>query len=403
VRLWDGTTLPAHPGHEARFTLVLTHPGSLRAFLWPPSQLTMAEAYLYGDVDVEGDLDAVFPLADHLLVRRRWTRRERLALAARLLALPSDHAPRQGRRAARLRGRRSSLERDRQAVTYHYDLSNDFFALYLDERMVYTCAYFADAKQGLDAAQLRKLDYVCRKLRLRPGERLLDIGCGWGGLVMHAAQAYGCEAVGITLSPAQAELAGKRIRAAGLESSCRIELCDYRELDEPEGYDKVASICMFEQVPERLLPDFFARVHRTLRPGGVFLNQGIAANYDFDRTARRGPSFMSRYVFPEGGVVPISTALRAAEQAGFEVRDVESLREHYVLTLGHWGRRLEARHDEALDHADEVCYRTWRLYMAGSRYAFERNRLDVYQCALAKPDAAGRTGLPLTRADWYAD
>jgi cyclopropane-fatty-acyl-phospholipid synthase len=401
VRLWDGTTLEPELGQAARFTLVLRHPGSLRALLWPPNQLNMAEAYLYDDVDIEGDIESVFRLADHLLLERRWSAGDRLRTAARLLALPRGRAPRTGRGAATLRGRRFSLERDRQAVTYHYDLSNGFFALYLDRRMVYTCAYFALRDEDLDTAQERKLDLVCRKLRLRPGDRLLDIGCGWGGLLIHAVERFGVEAVGVTLSRPQAELANERIAAAGLADRARAEVRDYRELDEPGGFDKVVSICMFEQVGEEHLPAFFAHARRQLRPGGVFLNQGIAAHHDLhSRMGRRGESFMRRYVFPDGDVVPISTALRAAEEAGFEVRDVESLREHYALTLGHWVQRLEARHDEARRHTDEVAYRIWRLYMAGARYSFRHNRLNLYQILLAKPDR-GRSGLPLQRTDWY--
>jgi cyclopropane-fatty-acyl-phospholipid synthase len=399
VRTWDGSELPAETD-VPKCTIVLEHPGALRALLLPPTQLTMAEAYIFGDVDVEGDIEAVFGFADHLLARR-WPLLERARLARTLLQLPAERRARR-ELTPRLSGRRFSLARDRQAVTAHYDLSNDFFALYLDRRMVYTCAYFSDADDELDDAQLRKLDLLCRKLRLRPGERMLDIGCGWGGLLLHAAEHYDVDAVGITLSAPQAELARERISSAGLEHKVHVEVMDYRELDEPESYDKVVSVCMFEAVGESLLPHFFALARRLLKPGGVFLNQGIAAAMDFQRTARRGPSFMDRYVFPDGGVVPVSAALRAAELAGFEVRDVESLREHYVLTLREWVRRLEANHEEAVRLVDEHAYRVWRLYMAGAAYAMERGRLNVYQALFAKPDAAGATGLPLTRADWYS-
>ncbi len=399
VRLWDGTTLPPAAGREARFTLVLQHPGALRALLWPPNQLAMAEAYLYDDVDIEGDLEAVFPFADHLLLERDWTLAQKAHTAAKLVALPRERRPRAGRSGAELRGRKFSLARDKQAVTYHYDLSNEFFSLFLDERMVYTCAYFTDEAQDLDAAQEQKLDLICRKLRLRPGERLLDIGCGWGGLLIHAAQHYGVEALGVTLSAPQAELASERIRAAGLADRCRVDVRDYREVGEPEGFDKITSICMFEQVGEEVLPDYFGTVLKLLRPGGVFLNQGLAAHHDLHaKLGRRGDSFMRRYVFPDGDVVPIATALRAAELAGFEVRDVESLREHYVLTLSHWVRRLEERHEQARAAVDEVAYRIWRLYMAGSRYSFATNRMNLYQVLFAKPPAS----LPLGRGDWYA-
>jgi cyclopropane-fatty-acyl-phospholipid synthase len=400
VRLWDGQELEPSAGAESRFTLVLTHEGALRALLWPPTQLNMAEAYVRGDIEIEGDLYRVFTLADALLVERRWGVAERLSLARRLLALPAERRPGIGREPARLAGRRFSRARDRDAVTYHYDTSNEFFACYLDERMVYTCAYFHSSDDDLDTAQEEKLDLVCRKLRLREGERLLDIGCGWGALVLHAVEHYGVEALGITLSEPQAELASDRIRAAGLAGRCRVEVCDYRDLVAPAAFDKVASICMFEAVGEEFLPDFFARASTFLRPGGVFLNQGVALNYHFERTARRGPSFMERYVFPDGGVVPISTALRAAEQVGLEVRDVESLREHYELTLRHWVTRLDEHREEAIRATNEQTYRVWRLYMSGSAYGMKTGRLNVYQALLAKPDN-GASGLPLTREDWY--
>jgi cyclopropane-fatty-acyl-phospholipid synthase len=398
VRLWDGTVWPAET-NGARFTLVLNHRGAMRSLFWPPSQLTMAEAYVHGDVDIEGDIHGVFPLADHLLVDRDWTFLERLKLGARMLALPGERRSRESR-AASLRGRRFSLARDGQAVSYHYDRSNEFFSVYLDSRMVYSCAYFASPVTSLDVAQEQKLDILCRKLRLRPGERLLDIGCGFGALIMHATQRFGVEAVGITISERQADLARERIAAAGLTDCCRVAVVDYRQLDEPETYDKVVSVCMFEQVPEHLLPEFFARARTLLRPGGVFVNQGIARHVDFEQSARRGDSFIDRYVFPDGGVVPISTTLAAAEGAGLEVRDVESLREHYVLTLRHWVSRLEGNRDAAIRAIDELTYRVWRLYMAGSAYGFETGRLNVYQTVFAKP-AQGRTGLPLTRDDWY--
>ena len=402
VRLWDGRTLEPSVPEPPRFTLVLRHPGSLRALLWPPTQLNVAEAYIYGDVDIEGDVHGVFPLGDLLLVERSWGPLERLRLARRLLSLPSERRPRRGRGPARLRGRRFSIRRDREAVTYHYDTSNEFFATYLDERMVYTCAYFGSPADDLDTAQERKLEYLCRKLRLREGERLLDIGCGWGGLLIHAAERYGARGLGITLSEPQAELANDRIRAAGLADLCRVEVRDYRELEAPEEFDKVVSVCMFEAVGEELLPDFFARARGFLKPGGVFVNQGVARSHDFERTARRGPSFIERYVFPDGGLVPISTALRAAEQAGFEVRDVESLREHYELTLRHWVARLEEHREDAIRATDEETYRVWRLYMSGCAYAMKRGYLNVYQAMFAKPDR-GDSRLPLTREDWYAE
>ena len=399
VRMWDGTTWCAEPGQPTRFTLALKHPGALRTMFWPPNEISLAEAYIYDDFDIEGEIENVFRLADHVLTRRR-SLVEGLRQARRLLSLPGDRGwPRTGRKAASLRGARHSKARDRRAVTYHYDIPGEFYALWLDERMVYSCAYFATPDEDLDRAQERKLDYICSKLRLRPGERLLDIGCGWGGLIIHAARRYGVSALGITLSEPQAELANERIGRAGLGDSCRVEVRDYREVEGRDVYDKLASVGMFEHVGEERLPEYFLRAHRLLRPGGVFLNHGISSNPN--TPVRRGPTFISRYVFPDGELVPIGTTLGAAEGRGFEVRDVESLREHYALTLGHWVRRLEARADEARRITDETTYRVWRLYMSGSAHGFRTGRLNVYQTLLLKPDR-GESGLPLTRADWYA-
>jgi cyclopropane-fatty-acyl-phospholipid synthase len=290
------------------------------------------------------------------------------------------------------------MERDRQAVTYHYDVSNDFYTLWLDRHMVYSCAYFASADEELDTAQARKLDYLCCKLRLHPGARLLDIGCGWGGLVIHAARRYGVEALGITLSQPQADLASERIREAGLAGHCRVEVRDYRQLDQADGFDKLVSVGMFEHVGEALLPTYFRQAWRLLRPGGVFLNHGIARQAT--DPAVTSPTFTNRYVFPDGELAPIHVTLRHAEEAGFEVRDVESLREHYALTLRHWVRRLEAAHEQALLFVDEPTYRVWRLFMSGSAHGFQVGRLNLYQTLLVKPDR-GQSSLPLTRSDWY--
>src|SRR5262249_3089102 len=306
VRLWDGTVWDAEPGHPASFTLVLKHPGALRKMFLPPNGLTLGEAYLYEDFDIEGELEAVLGLADSL-IDRQWSETEQLRYGQALLSLPEVDSLRPDPREGRVSGELHSPERDRQAVTYHYNVSNDFYALWLGKRMVYTCAYFAAPDEDLDTAQERKLDYICRKLRLRRGERFLDIGCGWGGLVMHAAQHYGVEALGVTLSRPQAELAGECIRRAGLADRCRVEGRDYRELDTPGGYDKIASVGMFEHVGEAQLPTYFGQAWRLLRDGGVFLNHGIASSAT--RPVHNGPSFTDRYVFPDIQVVPISTTL----------------------------------------------------------------------------------------------
>jgi len=394
VRLWDGATWGAE--NQPRFTLLLKHPGALRAMFLSPSELSLGEAYIYDDFDIEGDIEAAFELAESLLGQKRSPRKS-FDLAERLRKLPANDQLQPVLHPSRLWGSVHSKGRDRQAISYHYDLPAEFYGLWLDECMVYSCAYFGSPDEDLDRAQQRKLDYICRKLRLRRGERLLDIGCGWGALVMHAAAHYGVEAVGITLSAPQAEVARPRLRASGLNDRCRVEVADYRDVDDGRQYDKIVSVGMFEHVGEALLPEYFGRAWNLLRPGGVFLNHGIAYSATY---RRRGPSFTDRYVFPDGEMVPISTSLRAAELSGFEVRDVESLREHYALTLHHWVRRLEAHAEEARRITDETTYRIWRLYMAGAAHGFRSGRLNVYQTLLAKP-LQGRSGLPLTREDWY--
>jgi cyclopropane-fatty-acyl-phospholipid synthase len=368
--------------------------------LLPGHELGLAEAYLYNDFDVEGDIENVFDLAE-AVARGTSGWRKKIRSARDLMRLPAQSMEHGGQRGpARLSGQRHSVERDRQAVTFHYDVSNDFYALWLDRRMVYSCAYFTSANEELDTAQERKLDYICHKLRLHTGQRLLDIGCGWGGLVLHAAAHYGVDATGITLSRPQVELANRRIKEAGLADRCRVLAQDYRQVDASPPYDVLVSVGMFEHVGEELLPAYFAQAMKLLAPGGVFLNHGIARRA-IDKPYH-GPNFNDTYVFPDGELVPINVTLRAAEDSGFEVRDVESLREHYALTLRHWVRRLEASHARALEFVDEPTYRVWRLFMSGSAHGFTHGRLNVYQALLVRPGQGGSSGLPLTREDWYA-
>ncbi|HEX3445902.1 MAG TPA: cyclopropane-fatty-acyl-phospholipid synthase family protein [Chthoniobacterales bacterium] len=398
VRLWDGSQWPAETG-SPRFTLILNHPDALRCLLQNSgSDLAISEAYIRGDLDLEGDLEAAMPLATDL-TGRHWPISTMLQIGLNLFHLSGNgRSGRNGQTPAKLSGELHSVERDRQAVTYHYDVSNDFYALWLDQQMIYSCAYFETTDDDLDTAQERKLDYLCRKLRLRSGERLLDIGCGWGGLIIHAAQHYDVDALGITLSENQAKLANERIARASLQDRCRVELRDYRDVNETGGFDKLVSVGMFEHVGEIRLPLYFRHAWHLLRPGGVFLNHGIAL-----RASERwpkGPTFLTRYVFPDGHLVPINATLRYAEEAGFEVRDLESLREHYAITLRHWARRLELHRDEALQVVDQPTYRVWKLFLRGSANGFAAGALNVYQALLLRPDE-GRSGLPLTRNDWY--
>ncbi len=399
VRLWDGTTLG--PAAAPRFTLILTHPGALRRMFLPPTDRSIGEAFLRGDFEVEGDLEAAIAAAVRAIAApRSWW--EWGALAADALTLPHGRSGSEPPPRARLRGRVHSLARDRAAVRYHYDVGNDFYALWLDRRMVYSCAYFPTGAEELDAAQEAKLEHICRKLRLRPGDSLLDIGCGWGGLVLYAAERYGARALGVTLSEPQARWARERISAAGLADRCRVEVRDYREITEGR-FDRIVSVGMFEHVGRSRLAEYFRAAWRLLRPGGFFLNHGIAGNPTppvWRRLGRRA-SFVNAYVFPDGDLLPIGETLSSAQAAGFEVRDLEGLREHYARTLRLWVQRLEARGEEALALVGEGKYRTWRLFMAGCADAFAAGRISVFQALLAKPEASGRVTLPWSRADLY--
>jgi len=398
VRLWNGTTWEPDPGQAPLFTLVLQHPGALRKMLLPPSELNLGEAYIYNDFDIEGDITAIYPLAEHFL-HKRVRNNELLSYTKDLLSLPGNQQPRPVNISAKLQGNPHSKERDRKAISYHYDRSNDFYKLFLDRQLIYSCAYFATPSDDLDTAQQRKLDYICRKLRLRPGDHLLDIGCGWGGLVMHASQHFGVKSYGITLSQQQAELAQERIRQAGLTDHCQVEVRDYRELKKHDEYfNKIVSVGMFEHVGEALLPTYFKQAWDLLSPGGVFLNHGIASNST--APLEIGPTFTAKYVFPDGELVPLYTTLRTAETNGFEVRDVESLREHYALTLQRWIHNLEMHSNEIRNLTGDVTYRIWRLYMSGLVYSFQTGRTNVYQVLLVKP-SKGESTLPLSRSDWY--
>lgn len=418
VRLWDGSI--ENPAQPAGFTLVLRRPGAIRRMLLPPTELALGEAYLRDDFDIKGDIEAAAALADGL-ARRLRSPATIARLMARLLSLPADDylppiTEDKGRPASRLEGREHSRMRDAAAVRYHYDTGNDFYALWLDSRMVYSCAYFQTGTEDIDAAQTAKLEYICRKLRLQPGERLLDIGCGWGGLVMYAARSYSVQALGVTLSEPQAELARKRIAELGLGERCRIDVRDYRDLAPDPPFDKVVSVGMFEHVGRKMLPTYFAQAYKLTKPGGLFLNHGIVTLDDERVSKGRLPAiisrylpsslwkrgaFISKYVFPDGELVTPHEVVTYAEQAGFETRDIESLREHYALTLRRWVHRLEARHDDACRLVGEQTYRVWRLYMAGSAHGFASGKLGVIQTLLSSPGKSGNAHLPLTRADLY--
>jgi cyclopropane-fatty-acyl-phospholipid synthase len=380
--------------------------------LLPPSELSIVEAYLSGDVEIDGDFEAAMGLSDAIGARIR-SPRTLARLARHLFALP-NHAGYDERRARRsepvvaAEGRPHEPARDRAAIQFHYDVGNDFYSLWLDERMVYSCAYYRAPDVTLDEAQRAKLDLICRKLRLRPGHRLLDVGCGWGALILHAARHYGVSALGITLSEAQAALARERIAAAGLADRCRVELRDYRALPDGERFDRITSVGMIEHVGLRRLETYFDALFAALAPGGLLLNHGITSlQAAHPRDARtwlearlwRRDAFIKRYVFPDAKLTSFRDVVGAAEAAGFETRDVESLREHYALTLRAWVGRLERQRDRAVELTSERVFRIWRLYMTASAYGFARGRINIVQTLFARPDPAGAVQLPMTRED----
>ena len=359
----------------ARAQVVVAGPDALARLLWPPSADTLGEAYLRGDIDIEGDIWTVVDAGRSFDARRLGWALPRLARLGLGLRRGTASAP-ELRRRARLSGPRHSRARDLAAVRFHYDVGNDFYALWLDRRLVYSCAYFETPETMLDDAQEAKLDLICRKLHLEPGMRLLDIGCGWGSLVLFAAERYGVNATGITLSAAQAEWTADEIRRRGLADRATVAIRDYRELEGLGPFDAVASVGMFEHVGRERLAEYFGAAFAAVRPGGLVLNHGIATT-----ATRSGPrpgwlrfgdaSFVGRYVFPDGELVTVEDAIGFARRAGFELIDVQRLRPHYALTLKTWVERLEASSERARQLVSDEVYRTWRLYMAAARGGFE--------------------------------
>ncbi len=387
----------AEPG--ARAHVVVGGPDALARLLWPISADAFGEAYLRGDIEIEGDFGAAIDAGRALDAKVLAGAAPRIARLGLELRRGAGSAPVLERRAW-LTGRRHSRARDMAAIRFHYDVGNEFYATWLDSRLVYSCAYFETPDTSLDAAQEAKLDLVCRKLRLGPGTRLLDIGCGWGSLVFHAAERYGAEATGITLSAAQADWAAKQIRQRQLEARAVVAVRDYRDLRRMGSFDAVASVGMFEHVGRDRLEAYFRSAFAALRPGGLFLNHGIATadarGRSWLRRLRPGDGgFLGRYVFPDGELVTVEEAIAVARRCGFELVDVQSLRPHYALTLAAWVERLESHAGAARALAGEEVFRTWRLYMTAARRGFEEGSLDVAQILLARPAPGGPSTRPL--------
>jgi cyclopropane-fatty-acyl-phospholipid synthase len=407
LRGWDGSE--AGPP-DASATVVLRSRRALRTLLWQPDELGLARAFVAGDLDVEGDIYAA--LASPGLVAKLSSNeglglttgekvRALVTLAGlgaigRRPPLPLEEVVR-----PRRRGRMRHDERsDAAAISHHYDVSNDFYALVLGPSMAYSCAYWArppSSDFGLEEAQGEKLDLICRKLALRPGQRLLDVGCGWGGLVLHAAREFGVDAVGVTLSQEQTQFARARVSAAGLADRVEIRLQDYRAVDDGP-YDAVASVGMAEHVGSRQLGVYAAALRGLIAPGGRLLHHAIASHPE--PTGIEEPprsSFIDRYVFPDGELEPLGATITALDRAGFEVRDVENLREHYVLTLRAWVSRLEENWDAAVALTSAGRARVWRIYMVASALAFQFGDITVNQTLAVARTPDGRSGMPLTR------
>jgi len=297
---------------------------------------------------------------------------------------------------------RHSKPADRKNISHHYDVSNDFYGLWLDQRRVYSCAYFRTATDTLEVAQEQKLEHICRKLDLQPGERMLDIGCGWGGLVLWAAERYGVHATGITLSQNQYEYVTREIKARGLQDRVQVHLMDYRDVPEEEGFDKIASVGMFEHVGRANLGKYFAKINRLLKPGGLVMNHGITSvGLETDGLGSGISEFIEQYVFPGGELVHVSEVMSAMSRQGLECWDAECLRPHYARTLWHWVDRLEANEAEAKRLVGEEKYRIWQIYMAGSAHAFERGWMSLFQVLGGKPHADGSLPYPMTREHLY--
>jgi cyclopropane-fatty-acyl-phospholipid synthase len=389
VEAYDGSR--AGPA-DARTTLGIVSPDALRRIITAPGELGLARAYVAGDLTVEGDIWDLLALRDRM-PNVKLSPGMMLKLVGELGGWREIHRVDPPREEARLHGRRHSRARDAAAVSHHYDVSNAFYRMVLGPSMTYSCAVFGDLSDSLEQAQANKYELICRKLGLQPGMRLLDVGCGWGGMAMHAARHHGVRAVGITISARQAELAEKRVGEAGLSDQVEIRLQDYREVTDGP-YDAVSSIGMFEHVGEAKLGEYFGRLRYLLRPGGRLLNHGISRPPG-QRARLPRNSFINRYVFPDGELHEVGRVVSMVQAAGFEVRHVESLREHYAETLRRWVANLEGHWDEAVEEVGAARARVWRLYMAGSSVNFAAGRNQIHQVLATPVTPDGDSGMPL--------
>jgi cyclopropane-fatty-acyl-phospholipid synthase len=377
VVLWNGQQLDFGTFAAPQVTLHIKGESAL-PYLLEPSLDNLGEAYVKGKIDIEGKLTDIINIG-YSLAKSTVTAGGKLTRIRRYF----NHT-------------RNS---DKKAIEYHYDVSNDFYRLWLDPNMVYSCAYFEDGTEDLATAQLKKIDHILTKIELKPGQTLLDIGCGWGALVLRAAQKFGAKCVGVTLSENQFALATERVKAAGLENQIEIRLQDYRDLT--GEFDRITSVGMFEHVGRKNLPTYFAKVRELLKEDGVAMNHGItSSDYNSGETALGGGDFIDKYVFPDGELPHISLALEAAQRGGLEAFDVENLRRHYARTLNLWADRFEEVSDQARQYVSEEKFRIWRVYLAGCAYAFENDDVAIYQIVCRRAGRNANT-LPWSRHYMY--
>ncbi|WP_027931869.1 SAM-dependent methyltransferase [Amycolatopsis thermoflava] len=401
IRCWDGS----ETGPPDAPVLHIRHRRALRRLLWAPNELGVARAHVAGELDVEGPFVAALERLHDLVydvdfdVDLTWSLRRDLAKAALKLGIVG-FPPKPPPEEIKLAGRMHSRRRDAAAISHHYDVGNDFYALVLGPSMTYSCAVWAKPETTLEEAQTAKVDLVARKLGLREGMRVLDVGCGWGTFVIHAAKEYGAHAVGVTLSQAQADFARKRVAEEGLSDLVEIRVQDYREVSDGP-FDAISSIGMAEHVGASMLPVYARSLFELLRPEGRLLNHAISRHPAVPPRNQK-TSFIDRYVFPDGELEPVSVMAGALEEAGFEVRDVEALREHYGRTLRAWVANLEANWDEAVRLSGAGRARVWRLYMAACALSFESGAIGVNQVLAVKPTARGGSGMPPVRTAWLS-
>jgi cyclopropane-fatty-acyl-phospholipid synthase len=391
VRVFDGSR--AGPP-DAAVTFVVRSPRAFSYLATSSGEIGLARAYVAGDLDVEGDLHTA--LASMAGQDFQLPMREQLRLLRELGGIGLLRRPPRPPQEVRLKGRLHSKARDRAAISHHYDVSNRFYEWLLGPSMTYTCAVYPSHTASLESAQFAKHDLVARKLGLRPGMRVLDVGCGWGGMVMHAAQHYGVRALGVTLSERQAEWAQKAIADAGLSELAEVRHLDYRDVEETQ-FDAVSSIGLTEHIGVKQLPAYFSFLYRRLRPGGRLLNHCITVPDNAGGVLPNG--FISRYIFPDGELTGVGRIVSAMHDNGFEVRHEENLREHYALTTAAWAANLDSHWNESVAEVGLAKARTWRLYLAGVRIGFDRNTVQLHQVLGVRLHDDGRADMPL-RPDW---